>query len=185
MKIFLQTKRVFLSKDKIAKAADFSKAVISTINYSDSNQTIKSKIQNDHFISKLGEEAVKLVFEDSEQIVKGPDYKIYQGRKKSWEEDLFVDGIGVAVKTQKWSAAEKYGLSWTFQDAPVRRDPILKNDENWVCFVLVDDRNEGLECRVFPPFQIKDLTFKNPKLKHLIGKKKVVYFEDLKKNLKK
>jgi len=152
---------------------------VDTVNYRDSNQSRKSKIQDDHFISKLGEEAVKAVFEKRGNKVIGPDYKIYDGRKKDWKSDLLVNGIEVAVKTQKKSAANKYGLSWTFQNSEIRKDPILKNPESWVCFVECDDSDEKFSCTVFPPLKIKRLRFKEPKLPHLKGKKKVVYAEDL------
>ena len=92
---------------------------------------------------------------------------------------MLVNEIDVAVKTQKKSAASKYGLSWTFQNSEIRKDPILKNPEAWVCFVEVDDSDEKFYCKVFPPCKIRKLQFREPKLSHLKGKKKVVYAEDL------
>ncbi|HSG43126.1 MAG TPA: hypothetical protein VLA72_08215 [Anaerolineales bacterium] len=56
----------------------------------------------------------------------GPDNTIYSGKRKSWDADLKINDIEVAVKTQRRLAAMRYGLSWTFQDSPKRRDPILK-----------------------------------------------------------
>ena len=163
----------------IAKAKNFAAAVINTVDYKDSNQSIKSKIQDDHFISKLGEEAVRQIFLDRGVTVVGPDYNIYEGKNKSWLPDLIINGIEVAVKTQKKSAAGRYGLSWTFQDSELRKDPILKNPEAWVFFVEYDDRDENFPCTVFPPVKIKTLQFKEPRLPHLKGKKKVIYAEDL------
>jgi len=184
-KPFTSAVKVSLQFSSISNAKDFAQRVVLTTPYDDSNQTIKSKIQDDHFISKLGEEAAKIVFERRGNKVVGPDYEIYEGKDKSWKADLIVNGIEVAVKTQKKSAAKKYGLSWTFQNAEFRKDPILKNPESWVCFVEYDDSDEKFSCKVFPPIRIKNLQFKEPKLSHLKGKKKVVYVEDLMKKFMK
>jgi hypothetical protein len=170
---------VTLLPSTVKRAKEFATAVICTVDYRDSNQSVKAKIQDDHFISKLGEEAVKVVFKSRGASVVGPDYMIYKGKNKSWNADLVVNDLDVAVKTQKKSAADKYGLSWTFQHSEVRMDPILKNPEAWVCFVEVNDADAKYRCIVFPPVKIKMLPFREPRLKHLKGKKKVVYAGDL------
>ena len=174
---FTSPVKILLDQVIISKAKKFARAVISTVDYHDSNQSIKTKIQDDHFISKLGEEAVKKLFEERGNEVSGPDYNVYHKKKKSWSADLIINKIEVAVKTQKKSAANKYGLSWTFQSSPVRKDPILKNPEAWVCFVEYDD--EIFCCTVFPPKKIRQLRMKQPRLQHMLGKKKVVYATDL------
>ena len=180
MRLFLHPITLEVNRMAIRRAEVFADEVIKTVNYRDSNQTNLEKIKNDHFISKIGEEAVKKVFELFKHPVKGPDYRIYKGKNKSWEEDLFIGAEGLAVKTQKQTAAKKYGLSWTFQSSGYRNDPILKDPFAWVCFVACNDESLYYECTVYPPFQIRELDFKDPKLKYLIGKKKVVYAEDLK-----
>ena len=169
--------KILLGQATISKAKKFSEDVVSTVDYKDSNQSNAAKIRDDHFISKLGEEAAKKVFEERGDKVIGPDYTVYPAKKKSWRADLIVNEIEVAVKTQKKSAAKKYGLSWTFQYSPVRKDPILKNPEAWVCFVECDDEN--FSCTVFPPKKIRQLHMKQPRLQHMLGKKKVVYAADL------
>ncbi len=178
LRIFKTPIAVSISSQQIAQAKRFAQQVIPTVNYRDSNQTNRAKIQNDHFVSKLGEEAVAQVFREHDWQIKGPDYSIYEGKNKSWEEDLYVDDIGLAVKTQKQSSATRYGLSWTFQSSPKRRDPILDAPLAWVCFVLCDEQN-NYNCLVYPPYQIHELVFKDPKLARLKGKKKVLYAEDL------
>jgi hypothetical protein len=167
---------VHLSSSLISKAKQFAKDVTATTNYKDSRQSNIVKVEQDHFISKLGEEAVKLVFEKFAKAIKGPDYTIYKSRQKSWEADLFIDDVPLAVKTQSAEAAKKYGLSWTFQAGPVRRDPILEKREAWVCFVALRSFST---LKVYPPYQIKDLKFREPKLKKLAASKLVVYAEDL------
>lgn len=172
---------VQLSPEAIARARSFAEAVTSTVNYRDSNQTLLEKIRDDHFVSKLGEEAVRSIFEDRSCIVKGPDYSIYTGKQKSWAADLQVNDLDVAVKTQRRSAANRYGLSWTFQDSPERHDPILDMPEAWVAFVVYEDTGTGFECTVYPLLKIRKLVFDAPLLPHLAGKKKVVYLEKLQK----
>ena len=89
----------------------FADAVISTVDYRDSNQTELKKIRDDHFVSKRGEEAVRSVLESRNCKVDRPDYAIYVGKRKLWAPDLQVNGLEVAVKTQRRSAADRYGLS--------------------------------------------------------------------------
>lgn len=72
-----------LSPDVVSHTRAFAQAVIDTVNYRDSNQAIKKKIHDDHFVSKLGEEAVRLVFESRDCMIEGPDYNIYESKQKS------------------------------------------------------------------------------------------------------
>ena len=181
MKDFTEKKVVYLENTAIERARKFAADVVSTVDYSDSNQFSSKKIQDDHFISKLGEEAVRKVFEKLGKSVEGPDYAIYQQKQKSWSADLKVEGEDLAVKTQKRTAARRYGLSWTFQSSSYRKDTILKHPEDWVDFVEVDDTDPTYPCTVYPPYQMKELTLKDPVLPHLKGKKQVVYVEDLPK----
>lgn len=162
-----------------ARAHTFAQAVTETVNYSDSNQAVKEKIRDDHFVSKLGEEAVRILFESRECLVEGPDYSVYEAKRKSWASDLKINGLDVAVKTQRRSAANRYGLSWTFQDSPERRDPILDIPDAWVCLVVFEDLKSETECLVYPLRKIKHLIFEEPRLAKLIGKKQAVYLETL------
>lgn len=165
---------VAVPRSLVRKASLFSRDVAVTTDYSDANQFSISKIQDDHFVSKLGEEAAKLVLEKYVPA-KGPDYSIYNAGQKSWTDDLFIAGQhGLAVKTQRRTAAQKFGLSWTFQCSPSRKDVILDNPEAWVIFVEYNDL-DPYHCNVFPPLQIKELSFGEPKLSRLKAHKKVVY----------
>lgn len=177
MKFYTKIYRVYLSEDTALKAKQFADRVVSTTDYSDSNQTLMQKIAEDHFISKLGEEAAKVVLSKF-AAVQGPDYKIYGSRQKSWSDDLFVNGVGLAVKTQKRTTAERFELSWTFQCGAARRDVILDNPLAWIVFVVFDDLHP-YTCYVYPPFQLKELTFGEPKLQKLRGHKTVVYAKNL------
>ncbi|MCC7119836.1 MAG: hypothetical protein IT310_15025 [Anaerolineales bacterium] len=179
MSTFQTPQIVQIPEDARQRALVFSKAVVETVNYKDSQQTVLQKIQDDHWVSKLGEEAVRILFERRECRVVGPDYRVYEAKRKSWDADLQINGLEVAVKTQRRSAAKRYGLSWTFQDSPERRDPILNLPEAWVCLVVFEDLKEACECVVYPLRKIKQLFFEAPRLQKLAGKKQAVYLETL------
>jgi hypothetical protein len=182
MRCFIEVVTVKVDAAAIARARQFATAVTPTVGnagqgYEDTKQRNLAKVQLDHFVSKVGEEAVKIVFEQLGKPVQGPDYQIYQGRKKSWESDLYVAGVGLAVKTQTTESARRFGLSWTFQAGDQRRDPILNQPEAWVCFVEFDPKLQ--QCRVYPPYQIRELLFAEPKLDKFKGNKQVVYAQSL------
>lgn len=168
---------IILSEEVINRAKEFAIKVVDTTNYQDSNQSNRRKIINDHFVSKLGEEAVKAVLEKHGREVIGPDYKIYQPKEKTWDSDLYVNDIGLAVKTQRRSSAKIFGVSWTFQNIPGgRSDPILSYPDAWVYFVeYIDTDKQKNKLIVYPPKQIKDLVFEEPVKENLKGKKSVVY----------
>ena len=174
MSISIQT-----SPTTIQKAKAFAKKVILTIDYRDSNQFDLTKIEEDHFISKIGEEAVRKRYESVGRTVAGPDYTIYPLWEKSWDDDLVINGIGVAVKTQKRSSAKTYGLSWVFQSSSQRTDRILSQKDHWIIFVECNDLDQSFDCIVYPQNKVKELVFCDPKLPHLKGRKKVVYAKDL------
>lgn len=177
MKFYSKIFKVCLPAPLALKAREFADRVVVTTDYSDSNQVSKQKITEDHFVSKLGEESARIVL-SKYATVTGPDYTIYPAYEKSWSEDLFVDSVGVAVKTQKRSVAARFELSWTFQCGVARRDVILDRPFAWVVFVVYDDLNP-YNCYVFPPYQVNELTFGEPKIWKLKGHKKVVYAKDL------
>ena len=177
MKYFHTVQQVTIDEAIISRAKAFATQVTATTNYADANQFSTAKITNDHFISKIGEEAAKMVLCNYAPVV-GPDYTIYHGKAKSWADDLYVNGIGLAVKTQQRSAALRFGLSWTFQAGPARCDIIVKKPDAWVLFVEYDDTSGNL-CYVYPPFQMKELILGEPVLQKLRGFKKVVYANTL------
>lgn len=182
MSTFRKPQTVHLPPGAVTRASAFADAVIQTVDYRDSRQTIKKKIRDDHFVSKVGEEAVRLVFEMRRCTVDGPDYTVYNRKQKSWVADLKVNTLEVAVKTQRRSTANRYDLSWTFQDSPERRDPILSTPDAWVCLVVYEDLRSDCECLVYPPRRIRQLIFEAPRLKRLIGKKQAVYLDTLQKH---
>ncbi len=180
MPLFRNPRKVILPAPAVERARWFAANVIGTVDYSDSRQENAAKVADDHFVSKLGEEAVRQMMIALGFTVEGPDYTIYEGKQKSWDADLKVNGRGVAVKTQRRSTAQKFGLSWTFQSGSQRRDAILDDAEAWVFFVEYEDTGGGsCELWVYPPYKVGRLKFRPPKKRELIGEKKVVYVEDL------
>ena len=179
MSTFQAPQAILRPEDARKRAFEFAKSVTDTVNYRDSNQLAKEKIRDDHFVSKLGEEAVRILFQGRQCLVEGPDYGVYEAKRKSWAADMKVNGLEVAVKTQRRSAANRYGLSWTFQDSPERRDPILDLADAWVCLVVFEDLKSETECLVYPLRKIKQLIFEAPRLAKLIGKKQAVYLKTL------
>jgi hypothetical protein len=182
MRNFVTVQTVVLNKNLVTKARDFAKQVTPTVGvsgkgYADANQFNLQKIEHDHCVSKLGEEAVRIIFEQQHRQVWGPDYHVYQSGQKSWAADLYIDGTGLAVKTQTVTSAQRFGLSWTFQAGAFRKDPILNQPDAWVCFVALDEVTHY--AKVYPPYQIKELKFEAPKLHKLKGSKKVVYAASL------
>lgn len=182
LRLFTQTVTLPIGAMTIAKATRFAERVVGTIGtpgigYSDANQTDLEKIKHDHYVSKLGEEAVAAVFRKLGRKVRGPDYEIYHGKQKSWDADLAIDDIDLAVKTQSLFASVRFGLSWTFAAGASRKDPILNQPEAWVCFAVFDEVQQV--CVVYPPYQIQELEFGEPKLARLKDSKKVVYVESL------
>ncbi|MGB0564316.1 MAG: hypothetical protein ACPGVO_21325 [Spirulinaceae cyanobacterium] len=182
LRLFTQAIAVPIPSEIIARAQAFAAQVTPTSGtpgkgYQDTQQRNLAKIQHDHFVSKVGEEAAKQVWQRLDLPVTGPDYQVYVGAQKSWAADLVVAGIPLAVKTQTQANAARYGLSWTFQSGTQRRDPILNQPEAWVCFVRFDVPRQA--CQVYPPYQIRELHFGEPRLSHLRPYKRVVYAAQL------
>jgi hypothetical protein len=182
MRYFVSPHTAIVPPALVEQAHTFAQQVTPTVGdrgrgYVDSQQGNLKKITLDHWISKIGEEAVKLILLQQGCDVEGPDYQIYSGKQKSWAADLRVNGVDLAVKTQSVEMARRFGLSWTFQCGQHRKDPILQNPQAWVCFVQAEPKTG--HCLVYPPYQIQELRFSEPKLPHLKGSKKVIYAQDL------
>ena len=83
-RLFREPVSVFLAPEVTRKAKEFAARVVSTVDYSDSNQRSISKIRDDHYVSKIGEETARSVFLIHTHDVSEPDYNIYDGARKSW-----------------------------------------------------------------------------------------------------
>jgi hypothetical protein len=116
VKVFNEKQVVHLENAAIERAKKFASDVVGTVNYRDSNQFNPTKIQDDHFVSKLGEEAVKKIFERLGKQVQGPDYAIYSQSQKSWAADLQIDSKDLAVKNNEKNDCSKI---WIVMDIPI------------------------------------------------------------------
>ncbi|MBK6646405.1 MAG: hypothetical protein IPG44_11790 [Anaerolineales bacterium] len=172
-----QAPQVPIPDDAKERARAFAFAVTGTVNYKDSNQDVIEKIRDDHFVSKLGEEAARILFEGRNCLVEGPDYGVYEAKRKSWAADLRVNDLEVAVKTQRRSAANRYGLSWTFGFAQTAH-PILDRPMHGSVWLYSEDLKEGTECVVHPLRKIKQLIFEAPALQDWSVKNQAVYLRD-------
>ncbi len=72
MKFYKEIQRIVLGEDAVKKSKDFAIAVAATTDYNDTNQANTSKIINDHFVSRLGEEAARTALERF-AVITGPD----------------------------------------------------------------------------------------------------------------
>lgn len=164
---------VILDIATLDAAMQYAEGVVKTVDYSRRNQVDKQKIVEDHFVGKLGEAAVEFVLQTMGIEVGAPDYEIYESRRKSWDSDLFIGDLGIAVKTQKLTTAYRFGLSWTFHF----EDPILQQPEAIVYYVVYNDQI-GNWLTVFPGKKIKDTVFGSPAKDILKNVKRVVYGKD-------
>ena len=142
MRYFVGVQTIVIEPCLIVKAKIFAKQVTPTIGspgngYRDTYQSNLKKIENDHFVSKVGEEAVRIVFEQCSRQVRGPDYQIYDGKQKSWDSDLYIDGFALAVKNTGDFISKKV---WIVLDFPVRNLSQRSNPVQSECL--------GMFCRI-------------------------------------
>jgi hypothetical protein len=176
--------------EKIKAIKEFAKKCQPTNNYKDTHQNNASKVTKDIEVGKIGEMGVYIsLTANHNREVTEVDLNVYDAKDKNWDSDLKVKEknggklIGVAVKSQSSLSARMFGLSWTFQDSPSRRDKIFEKGDSYVYFVEVHDDvvnvDKSINCTIHGRNQIKNCVFKEPKSEKLKGLKKVVYAEDL------
>ena len=86
-----------------------------------------SKMEEDIIIGTLGEYAVYQLLREQGLKCTKPDLKIYEKRKKSFDQDLIADRFKVHVKSQSLKSEKRYGRSFLFQ----RSDKLItKPDTN-------------------------------------------------------
>ena len=81
-KFYSSVIKINLERDAVKRAWQFAQQVISTVDYSDSNQHQTKKILDDHFVSKLGEEACKKILLQYAEV-KGPIIIFIPANKKT------------------------------------------------------------------------------------------------------
>lgn len=178
-----------IEQNIIDKAWNFANKVVTTTDYSDSQQTDKEKKIKNFFIGKLGEEVVYGVLKDhniqSFNITgkEGPDYSIYEQKQKRWNCDLYIKlydkYIGITIRTQASSIAKYFGVNWIIQSIKTGRyDPSQDNPDSLVCLVECDDSYRYYPCIVYPLYRMNEL-----KISDIQGKysesKRIILKKDL------
>lgn len=178
---------MLLTQEDLERCKVFAEAVYSSneAQYKRRNQSNPDKIKHQIVVGKLGELAVSRILRTTAE----PDFTIYLDKKqKSFDSDLVFEKDGtkyqVHVKTQEVDAADKYGLSWTFQyggSGYGHTDPlIIKPKDNDIVAMLKVDVN-SLNCELCYLIDAKELPLllKLPKLPQLYNIKRVVYASDI------
>ena len=174
--------------DELKQAQDFSTRLMPTLTYLGSrNQSNSELIQHQNVVGKLGEFAVRRMFQNIGADVS--PVNLFVTTQKSWDADLLIAGrIRVHVKSQDVPSALGWGLSWSFGigdkdgNKGGHRDKEIFDsyrDVDQVVFCLVSDEWVGI-CAQIPVHKLHDLNlFRDPKKKSLVGIKRVVYFKDI------
>lgn len=150
-------------------------------------QTNPARIKHQTAVGKMGELVACDWLRKKGYNCSDPDFKIYAGRKKSWESDMHIlssDGkFKVACKAQDEVSAKRYGRSWIFQKGGRgygHTDPVIQSGESLSVFVSLN--LEAGTSEVMGPFRMCDMRplFKEPRLKSMKHSKVALYWEDMK-----
>ena len=116
----------------------FAKYVIETNidEYALRGQNDKEKLMYDKYYGTVAEFMVYQHYDDLGKSISFPDIMIYEGRYKSYDADLIIDGYNLHVKSHVVS--DFYENSWVFQ----RKDPLTYHPTNkdYIAFCVI---NEG------------------------------------------
>jgi hypothetical protein len=166
-----------LTEQEKAVCKKFATDVVGTNvdKYRERNQCDVNKIINDIYVGKLGEFAVYNVLKHGGKTVDAPDVAIYGARKKSFSADLTDGRLKYHVKTMTASAAERYGLSWSFQI----EDPLVKRPTDADVLVLCEEDNDTIDVKTFIKANRVCELYTKPKLAKLHYIKRVLMWEDI------
>ena len=149
--------------------------------YAKRRQTNIDKITEQIAQGKLAEVAVAKLLDTTP-----PDFTIYKPREKKFDADMVLGDRKIHVKS--CARNSKYPISWVFQfgnGGKGHTDPLLKteDDNDLIALVIVN----GAEVELFGLVRATEMTekdlYKDPILKWLVGVKKVLYADDVKKYL--
>ena len=177
----LDNAKYSFSEEEIKLVKDFS-IKINTTYYSNRNQFDNDKRTTDQIVGKLAEIAIFNLLKDKVKSITYPDFTIYSNDRKSWLSDLKAGKINIHSKAQSLEQSKIFGLSWIFQ---INDKHIFSQftDNDYVIFVVIDLVKYDAEIKSIA--QVSSLhdekLFKDPKIKSLVGNKKAIYFDDLKK----
>jgi len=139
------------------------------------------KIREDIIVGKLGECAAYQYLDYLGFKVSRPDFKIYKGRRKSFDADFSCENGLFHVKSQSEVSRKRYGASWLVQ----RKDPMLQNPEENEYFLFITV--SGRECEILGLVPVADIVDNGlleecrvPSYRHT---KYALYFENIEKKL--
>lgn len=109
-----------------------------------------------------------------------PDLAVYEGRRKSFSADLTAGGKTFHVKSQTKESADKYGLSWLFQE----QDKIitLPGENSYLVLCLVDGTDVHIKAIINEVELSEADVVSKPKIGRYAISKKAIYFADLEKS---
>lgn len=138
-----------------------------------------SKMREDIIVGKLGEVAAYKYLKQRGFNPKRPDFKIYEGRRKSFDADITTEcGKLIHVKSQSYDSMVRYGASWLLQKSDkLTFEPKL---DEYVLMVNL----RGLEANVLGIVSALDLIeydlFEKPKVERYQKTKLALYFDSIK-----
>jgi hypothetical protein len=178
---------VEITPEQLETCKKFANKVVDTNidMYKRRNQFDRDKIIDDIIVGKIGEFAVcNMIVTHKKLECTLPDVMIYGRGGKSFDADLSAwhdkgdKSWYFHVKTMKKEAAERWGLSWSFQvEDPLVTDPEAFNQHYLALCELIDYTTVDIKT-VVKSSEIS-LCWSDPKLNKLKGIKKVLYWETL------
>lgn len=163
--------------------------------YSNTDGVRQDKVKSDIATGNFGESCARRLM-----LLKGypvGDLNFKTMKQGVWKDDLFVQMLTiktsngtvvhvnehVSCKAQRAEQSDTYGLSWTFQLQSYdgrSADPLLmnRNEQELLCCVKMNSQSDGeVYCFYWP--EVCEL-LADPIVPHLRGKKKVLYYDDIK-----
>lgn len=174
---------IYVDAARAARCRDFATRSVGTNvdQYRRRNQTDPKVIERQIFVGKLGEVAAVEWLKRRGYEPTEPDFEIYPANRKSYAADLRVVSQPIHVKSQEKSAADRFGLSWTFQyggSTGSDREIFCAEPKGSVIFTMVDGHAVHIYgAPLAKTLRDRDL-FRDPALPRLRGIKTVVYYKD-------
>lgn len=109
--------------------------------------------------------------------VTAPDLSIHSEREKSYAADLHSNVGDFHVKSQTAESANRYGLSWLFQDSD--RLLTLPSERAYLVFCMVDGDEVEIKAIVHNIDIVESDVVSRPKIGKYAVTKKAIYHKDL------
>jgi hypothetical protein len=166
-----------LLDDEINKCKKFADDVVHTNvdKYRERNQFNVDKIIDDIFVGKLAEYASYKFLLSKGKQVQEPDVQVYSARRKSFSADLMDGTIHYHVKCMKKSAAERFGLSWSFQI----EDKLVTRPSEVDVMILCEIDGTEVDIKTIIKASKVARLYTKPVLRKLWDVKRVLMWEDV------